>query len=141
MDCGGSANKPGLLSFVVPVYGSPESLELLRDRVKAVVDGLNIRHELIFVDDGCPKGSWEILRRLAAEDSDLVCIRLSRNFGQHAAIQAGLSRVCGDWIIVMDCDLQDRPEEVPSLLAKALEGYDIVRAKRGELYRAYSTNC
>jgi polyisoprenyl-phosphate glycosyltransferase len=67
---------------------------------------------------------------LAEEDHAIVGLRLSRNFGQHAAIQAGLSRVRGAWIVVMDCDLQDRPEEVPRLWAKALEGFDVVRAKR-----------
>ncbi|MBR1277682.1 glycosyltransferase family 2 protein [Bradyrhizobium sp. AUGA SZCCT0283] len=115
-------------SFVIPVYGSPESLEPLCSRIKESCAG--IRYELILIDDRCPKGSWQEIERLAATDPAILGIRLSRNFGQHAAIQAGLSRAKGEWVIVMDCDLQDRPEEVPRLWAKALEGFDVVRAKR-----------
>lgn len=118
------------LSFVVPVYGSPESLEPLSQRVKNVCAGMGVSYELILVDDRCPKNSWLSIKRLAENDPAIVGVRLSRNFGQHAAIQAGLSRTRGEWIVVMDCDLQDRPEEVPRLYAKALEGFDIVRAKR-----------
>ncbi len=115
-------------SFVIPVYGSPESLEQLCKRVKNVCT--DVPYELILVDDRCPKGSWLEIERLAMNDPAIIGIRLSRNFGQHPAIQAGLSRARGEWIIVMDCDLQDRPEEVPRLWSKALEGFDVVRAKR-----------
>ncbi|MBV9564996.1 MAG: glycosyltransferase family 2 protein [Bradyrhizobium sp.] len=115
-------------SFVIPVYGSPESLAPLCNRIREVCTGM--RYELILVDDRCPKGSWEEIARLTATDPAILGIRLSRNFGQHAAIQAGLSRAKGEWIIVMDCDLQDRPEEVPRLWSRALEGFDIVRARR-----------
>jgi glycosyltransferase involved in cell wall biosynthesis len=118
------------LSFVVPVYGSPESLEPLCRRVKDVCAGMGVSYELILVDDRCPKNSWLSITRLAETDHAIVGVRLSRNFGQHAAIQAGLSRVRGEWIVVMDCDLQDRPEEVPGLLATAREGFDVVRARR-----------
>jgi dolichol-phosphate mannosyltransferase len=118
------------LSFVVPVYGSPESLEPLCRRVKDVCAGMSVSYELILVDDRCPKNSWLSISRLAEDDDAIVGLRLSRNFGQHAAIQAGLSRVRGQWIVVMDCDLQDRPEEVPRLWAKAIQGFDVVRAKR-----------
>ena len=114
-------------SFVIPVYGSPESLEPLCSRIRKVSA---VAYELILVDDCCPKGSWSEIERIAATDPAILGIRLSRNFGQHAAIQAGLSKAKGEWIIVMDCDLQDRPEEVPRLWAKALEGFDIVRARR-----------
>lgn len=118
------------LSFVVPVYGSPESLEPLSRRVRDVCATMGVSYELILVDDRCPKNSWLSINRLAEDDPAIVGVRLSRNFGQHAAIQAGLSRVRGEWIVVMDCDLQDRPEEVPRLWADAVKGYDIVRAKR-----------
>ncbi|WGS22835.1 MULTISPECIES: glycosyltransferase family 2 protein [unclassified Bradyrhizobium] len=117
-------------SFVVPVYGSPESLELLSQRIKDVCSRTNVSYELILVDDRCPKGSWYEIERLVATDSAIIGIRLSRNFGQHAAIQAGLSRATGEWTIVMDCDLQDQPEEVPRLWAKAKEGFEVVRAER-----------
>ncbi len=117
-------------SFVIPVYGSPESLEPLCSRIKQSCAGM--RYELILIDDRCPKGSWQEIERLAAIDPAILGIRLSRNFGQHAAIQAGLSRAKGEWTFVMDCDLQDRPEEAPRLWAKAREGYDVVRAERVE---------
>lgn len=116
------------LSYVVPVYGSPESLSPLCHRIRQA--SVDIPYEIILVDDCCPRGSWSEIERIAAADPAVSGVRLSRNFGQHPAIQAGLSRARGDWIVVMDCDLQDRPEEVPGLLAKALEGYDVVRAKR-----------
>jgi glycosyltransferase involved in cell wall biosynthesis len=119
-----------VLSFVVPVYGSPESLEPLSRRVKDVCTGMGASYELILVDDRCPRNSWLSIARLAESDPAIVGVRLSRNFGQHAAIQAGLSRVRGRWVVVMDCDLQDRPEEVPRLMEEALRGFDVVRAKR-----------
>lgn len=118
------------ISFVVPVYGSPDSLEPLSRRIRDVCAGMGISYELILVDDRCPKNSWLTVTRLTESDPAIVGVRLSRNFGQHAAIQAGLSRVRGDWIVVMDCDLQDRPEEVPRLLEEASKGFDIVRARR-----------
>jgi dolichol-phosphate mannosyltransferase len=91
---------------------------------------MGVSYELILVDDRCPKDSWLTISHLVEDDPTVVGVRLSRNFGQHAAIQAGLSRVRGEWIVVMDCDLQDRPEEVPRLWTKAHEGFDVVRAKR-----------
>jgi glycosyltransferase involved in cell wall biosynthesis len=123
-----------ILSFVIPVYGSPESLAPLCLRVRDVCAGIGVPYELILVDDRCPKNSWLTIEHLAEDDPAIVGVRLSRNFGQHAAIQAGLSRVRGEWIVVMDCDLQDRPEEIPRLWAKAREGFDIVRAQRISRY-------
>jgi dolichol-phosphate mannosyltransferase len=126
-------DRPSLLSVVVPVYGSPQSLEPLRDRLAAACAQLGVDHELILVDDRCPRDSWAVVRRLAETDPNVVGVRLSRNFGQHAAINAGLARVRGDWVVVMDCDLQDQPEEIPKLLHKAWEGgFDIVRAQRAD---------
>lgn len=120
-----------LLSVVVPVYGSPQSLPHLRDRVAAACRDLGMEHELILVDDRCPRGSWSVVRQLAETDPNVVGVRLSRNFGQHAAIHAGLTRVRGDWVVVMDCDLQDQPEEIPNLLQHAWDGgFDVVRARR-----------
>ena len=81
------------LSFVVPVYGSPESLAPLCLRVKDVCADMGVSYELILVDDRCPKNSWLTISHLAKDDHAIVGVRLSRNFGQHAAIQAGLSRV------------------------------------------------
>ncbi len=118
------------LSFVVPVYGSPESLQPLYERVHSICTTMGLSYELILVDDGCPRSSWTVVKQIAETDPAVIGIHLSRNFGQHAAIQAGLMLTKGEWIVVMDCDLQDRPEEVPALLAKAREGFEVVRAKR-----------
>jgi dolichol-phosphate mannosyltransferase len=121
------------LSFVIPVYGSPHSLEPLTERINAVCRSLGRSCEIILVDDRCPKGSWTVIKSLVGGNPHVKGLRLSRNFGQHAAIQAGLRAATGEWIVVMDCDLQDQPEEVAGLLKKAVdESFDIVRARRTE---------
>lgn len=86
--------------------------------------------EIILVDDYSPDNSWQEIEELASIHPEVRGIKLSRNFGQHYAITAGLDAAKGDWIVVMDCDLQDRPEEIPSLYAKCQEGYDVVLARR-----------
>lgn len=121
------------LSFVCPVYGSPQSLQELFQRIQAIAAKLQLTYEVILVDDRCPKGSWEIVRSLVAAHPEVVGIRLSRNFGQHPAIYAGLGASRGEWVVVLDCDLQDAPEEIEKLHRMALAGYDVVRAKR--MYR------
>jgi glycosyltransferase involved in cell wall biosynthesis len=83
------------------------------------------------VEDCGGDRSWEIIERLTAADARVRGVQFSRNFGQHYGITAGLDFCQGDWAVVMDCDLQDRPEEIPRLYAKAMEGYDIVLARRG----------
>ncbi|GEO18744.1 glycosyltransferase family 2 protein [Microvirga aerophila] len=118
------------LSFVSPVYGSPQSLPELRRRIHAVCEKYNWQHEIILIDDRCPRGSWQVVEKLAKAHPEVTGLRLSRNFGQHSAIQAGLAYTRGEWIVVLDCDLQDIPEETPKLITKALEGYKVVRARR-----------
>ena len=118
------------LSVVVPVYKCAECLGSLRDRLVRVLDSAVSSFELVFVDDRSPDDSWTVLRELAEADQRIRAVRLSRNFGQHAAITAGLAACRGSWVVVMDCDLQDPPEEIPRLLAKAGEGYDVVLSKR-----------
>jgi glycosyltransferase involved in cell wall biosynthesis len=122
-------NSP-FLSVVVPVYKCDECLSHLEQRLSAAISPLTEDYEIIFVDDRSPDDSWSTLLRLAAHDPRNRLLRLSRNFGQHAAITAGLAIARGDWTVVMDCDLQDPPEEIPRLLAKAREGYDVVYARR-----------
>jgi glycosyltransferase involved in cell wall biosynthesis len=87
-------------------------------------------YEIVLVDDRAGDGSWEVIESLAAEDASVRGVLLSRNFGQHAAITAGLGYASGEWVVVMDCDLQDPPEEIPRLYAKALEGFDVVFGRR-----------
>jgi glycosyltransferase involved in cell wall biosynthesis len=120
------------LSVVSPVYRSPLSLEALCARVKSTAQRMGVSYEIILVDDRCPLGSWEIIHTLAANDPSVRGVRLSRNFGQHPAIYAGLRLARGHWIVVMDCDLQDVPEEIEKLYRAALTGYDAVRARRAE---------
>jgi glycosyltransferase involved in cell wall biosynthesis len=86
--------------------------------------------EVVYVDDRSRDGAWETLEQIAASDAAVRALRLSRNFGQHAAITAGLERARGELVVVMDCDLEDPPEEIPRLVAKAREGYDIVLSRR-----------
>jgi dolichol-phosphate mannosyltransferase len=116
------------VSVIVPVYGCAGCLVALHDRLATVLSTAD--WELVLVDDCSPDGSWSILEELSENDERVRALRLSRNFGQHAAITAGLAEARGDWAVVMDCDLQDPPEEIPRLLATAREGYDVVLTTR-----------
>jgi polyisoprenyl-phosphate glycosyltransferase len=118
------------LSVVIPVYRSEFALRILCERITMSLADLDGSYEIIFVDDRSPDGSWKLIAKLAKEFPTVKAVRLSRNFGQHYAITAGLDLANGDWVVVMDGDLQDRPEEIPNLLAKGEEGFDIVLAQR-----------
>jgi dolichol-phosphate mannosyltransferase len=126
---------PVEISVVVPVYGCRECVSALHERVVAALESAGTSFELILVDDRSPDGAWDEIRALAERDPRVRGIRLSRNFGQHLAITAGLAESLGQWTVVMDCDLQEPPELIPRLHAKAQEGFDIVftaRSRRGE---------
>ncbi|WP_243402686.1 glycosyltransferase family 2 protein [Stenotrophomonas sp. SPM] len=133
----GNQNRPDSgptpdVSVVAPVYGCEGCLEQLSERVAAAISGMGLTHELILVDDQSPDQSWQRICELGKLSSRVRGLRLSRNFGQHAAISAGLQYAQGRRVIVMDCDLQDVPEEIPSLLA-GLEGdNEIVLGQRVE---------
>lgn len=118
--------KPGSVSVVVPVYRNEQHLEELARRLLETLGGTGRSFELIFVDDGSPDRSWEVIASLAARHPEVVGLRLSRNFGQHPAIAAGFERATGDVTVLMDADLQDEPERLPELLAALEEGVDIV---------------
>lgn len=118
------------LSVVVPVYGCADCLEALHRRLTPVLQACTPSYEIILVDDCAPDGAWRVICDLAAIDRRVRGIRLSRNFGQHAAITAGLAECKGRRAVVMDCDLQDPPEAIPQLWEKALAGHDIVLARR-----------
>lgn len=119
------------ISVVVPVYGCRAALEELCERLTKTLSSLVKEYEIILVNDNCPQNSWEIIQQLCAKDSHIVGIELSRNFGQIQAITAGLDYSTGEWVVVMDCDLQDRPEEIVNLYQKAVDGdYDAVFARR-----------
>ncbi len=118
------------LSVVIPVYGCRDCLVSLHRRLVASLTTVTDDYELIFVDDRSPDDSWSAVQELAHADDSVKAFRLSRNFGQHAAITAGLAESEGRWVVVMDCDLQDPPEQIPRLYAKAQEGYDVVLCRR-----------
>jgi dolichol-phosphate mannosyltransferase len=120
------------LSIVVPVYGSPESVPELSQRLINVLPALTEEFEVILVNDGCPKGSWAEVVDSANRFDQVVGINLSRNFGQHMAITAGLEVSKGDRVVVMDCDLQDVPEQIPVLWDEINKGFDSVVAQRIE---------
>lgn len=105
-------------------------VEELVQRVSRSVGSITQDYEIILVNDASPDHSWEAIAQQCAKDPRVKGIDLSRNFGQHYAISAGLSYAKGEWVVVMDCDLQDRPEEIPALYEKAQEGFDIVFARR-----------
>lgn len=118
------------LSVVVPVYGCAGCLVALHERLTRALPEIVSTYELVFVDDRSLDGGWEVLQRLVAADARVRAYRLSRNFGQDAAITAGLAQAKGDWAVVMDCDLQEAPEDIPRLWAAAREGYEVVRTVR-----------
>jgi len=118
------------LSIVIPVYKAEDCLHELYRRLVAALETITPDFECILVEDCGGDGSWEIIEQLAAQDARIRGIQFSRNFGQHYGITAGLDYCRGEWVVVMDCDLQDRPEEIPRLYAKAQEGYDVVLARR-----------
>jgi glycosyltransferase involved in cell wall biosynthesis len=118
------------LSIVSPVYRAEKILPVLVQRITDAVKLITNDFEIILVDDFSPDNSWAVIEELAKENTTIKAIKLSRNFGQHYAITAGLDHAKGEWIVVMDCDLQDRPEEIPLLYKKAQEGFDIVLARR-----------
>jgi glycosyltransferase involved in cell wall biosynthesis len=114
------------LSIVSPVYRAEACIDELYQRLTMVLRHLPDTYEIILVEDGSPDQSWERIKHLATQDSHIVALQLSRNFGQHNAIAAGLSASRGQYTVVMDCDLQDPPEVIPQLLEQAKAGVDIV---------------
>jgi len=120
------------ISVVIPVYGCVGCLDVLCTRLKNSLTNITKRFEIILVDDRSPDGAWSIITEIHSRHTEVKGIRLSRNFGQHIAISAGLAAAQGDYAVVMDCDLQDPPEKIPHLFAKLNEGYDFVLARRTE---------
>jgi dolichol-phosphate mannosyltransferase len=122
-----------IISIVVPLYKCSRFVDELTHRIDAAFKekASGIEYEVLLVNDGSPEDDWEKVRALAAAHSHIKGINLSRNFGQHHAITAGIDHAFGDWVVVMDGDLQDRPEEIPSLLNHARENnLDVVFARR-----------
>jgi undecaprenyl-phosphate 4-deoxy-4-formamido-L-arabinose transferase len=118
-----------VVSLVVPVYNEEATLEEVCRRALATLEGLGKPYELIVVDDGSRDGTWAIVERLAAEPA-VRAVRLKRNFGQHPAMHAGLSRARGDIVVTMDADLQNVPEDLPKLVAAVEGGADVASGRR-----------
>ena len=119
-----------MISIVSPVYRAEKILPILVSEINLVMERIGEDYEIILVDDRSPDNTWEVMKVLSSQNPKIKSIRLSRNFGQHSAIFAGLTKTKGDWVVVMDCDMQDQPKEIAKLYKKALEGYDIVLGQR-----------
>lgn len=118
------------ISIVIPVYGSPNSIQSLTDRLVKTLHKITNEFEIIFVDDNCPNGSWGEVEKACAKYNNVKGVKFSKNFGQHYAILAGLRKSNADYFVVMDCDLQDQPEDILPLYEQAKLGYDKVFVKR-----------
>jgi len=125
------------LSIVVPVYNEEENIYGIHREVSAALDGTGIDFELILVDDGSTDGSFRNLREIAAADDRVKVIRFRRNFGQTAAMAAGFDAASGRVVIPMDGDLQNDPADIPRLLSKINEGYDVVSGWRRDRKDAF----
>lgn len=114
------------VSIIVPIFNEEKNIEKLYDEIKSVLDNF----EIIFIDDGSTDSSWEEIKKLKSKNNKIKAIRFSRNFGQTQAIKAGISQATSDIIITIDGDLQNDPKDIPKLLNKMKEGYDIVSGWR-----------
>jgi dolichol-phosphate mannosyltransferase len=114
------------ISVVIPVYKSQGTIELLTQKLMDELSKISNDYEIIYVNDDSPDNSWDIIQKLCKENTKIVGISLSRNFGQHPAILCGIIHASGDAIVVMDCDLQEDPKYIPELVRKLKEGNDIV---------------
>lgn len=118
------------ISVVVPAYKCEACLEPLYEALVPVLEAISPQFEIVMVDDHSPQGDWAVITKLAARDPRVRGVKLTRNFGQHNAIAAGLEHTRGEWVVVMDCDLQDRPAEVRRLYDVAVSGYECVFGRR-----------
>lgn len=118
------------LSVVIAVYRSADCLVELNRQLVEVLEGITPNFEIIYVEDHGGDGSWELIEKMAIDDTRVRGVKFYRNFGQHYALSAGLDLAEGEHVVLMDCDLQDRPSEIERLYSKAQEGYDVVLARR-----------
>lgn len=118
------------ISIVSPIYKAENFIDKLVSEIQKSMNILNVDYEIILVDDRSKDNSWQKMKGLSLNNPNIKSVRLSRNFGQHPAIMAGLAQAEGEWIVVMDCDLQDQPKEIIKLYDKAREGFEVVLARR-----------
>jgi len=117
-------------SVVVPVHNEELNINELINRLMAVMSHAGETFEIVIIDDGSEDNTWNTILAISEVNNKVKAIRLSRNFGQHHAITAGLKKCTGDWVVVMDGDLQDRPEVIPQLIYESKKGYDVVFVNR-----------
>jgi glycosyltransferase involved in cell wall biosynthesis len=118
------------LSIISPVYRGEGTVAKLVEQIEVNIKGITNEYEIILVEDFSPDDSWKEIEKICNSNTKVKGIQLSRNFGQHYAITCGLDLAKGNWMVVMDCDLQDNPKEIPNLYYKAQEGFDVVLAQR-----------
>lgn len=118
------------ISIVSPVYRAEKIIPELVSRIDDTISKITTNYEIILVEGCGPDNSWAAIEDIAKKNPRVKGFKLSRNFGQHYAITCGLDHAKGDWVVVMDCDLQDQPEEIYKLYQKTKEGYDVVLAQR-----------
>ncbi len=132
------------ISIVSPVYQAQNILPELVKQISDVCNAAGFQYEIILVEDGGKDQSWAAIGELCKQYPQLVGYKLSKNFGQHYAITAGIARAKGDAIVVMDCDLQDNPAYIPELVQKHLQGFNVVctlkREKKYSLYRRFASD-
>src|SRR5580704_7071400 len=121
------------IAVIVPLYNGRSMLNELCTRLQHSLATITESYSIFLVDDAGPDDVWPLVRELSLRDKRIKGIRLSRNFGQHYALTAGIDAARGRWYIIMDCDLQDAPEDIPHLYAKARDGFDIVTGVRTKL--------
>ncbi len=118
------------ISVIIPCFNCEQSLIELYKRLCNSLESISEEYEIIFINDASPQNDWDVIQKICFENKKVKGISLSKNFGEYYAITAGLEKASGSWIIVMDGDLQDSPEEIKNLYQKAQSGFDIVFAKR-----------
>jgi dolichol-phosphate mannosyltransferase len=121
---------PGLLSIVIPCYNEEAVIEAAHTRICSIAPSLGMQIEIIYIDDGSKDATLEKLKHLAVRDSRVVVLELSRNFGQQAAMSAGLETAQGDAVVIIDADLQDPPEVILEMVAKWRTGIDVAYGRR-----------
>ena len=126
-----------MLSVVIPIYNEEENIDPLYTELRAILKAIPQPSEMLFVDDGSRDQSYQRLAALAARDADVKIIRFRRNFGQTAALEAGIQLARGETIVTLDGDLQNDPAEIPRMLEKLAEGYDLVHGWRKQRHDAW----
>lgn len=122
---------PPAVSVVIPVFNEERTIEQVYRQAVAALESTGKPYEILFVDDGSTDGTWRVIERLNEEDANVLAVRFKRNFGQHPAMHAGLSRARGDIVVTMDGDLQNSPADLPKLIAAVEAGADVASGRRG----------